>query len=61
MTITFPDSPVLNQEYSAQNGLTYLWDGEKWSSRSAYNIAEGIYLEKDGGKQCSFCRSSTVA
>ena len=48
MAVTFPDSPVLNQSYQAENGLTYIWDGEKWSSQSAYNITEDNYIKKDG-------------
>ena len=38
MAVTFPDNPVLNQSYQAENGLTYVWDGEKWSSQGSYNI-----------------------
>ena len=49
MAVTFPDSPVLNQSYQAENGLTYIWDGEKWSSQSSYNITEDNYIQKDGG------------
>ena len=48
MAVTFPDSPVLNQSYQAENGLTYIWDGEKWSSQSAYNISTDNYIRKDG-------------
>lgn len=29
MPIDFPDTPVLNEEYSAA-GTTWVWDGQKW-------------------------------
>lgn len=60
MTITFPDSPVNGQEYNAQNGLTYLWDGEKWSSRSAYNIDNNVYVQTDGGNSAIFTNATQV-
>lgn len=60
MTITFPNSPVPNQEYLAQNGLTYIWDGEKWSSRSAYNVDNNFYVEIDGGNSAIFAGPTEV-
>ena len=48
MAVTFPDNPVLNQSYQAENGLTYVWDGEKWSSQGSYNIDNDNYIRKDG-------------
>ena len=33
MPIDFPDSPVDNQTYDAPNGVTYTWDGTKWTLR----------------------------
>ena len=31
MPIDFPDSPALNQSFPAPNGVTYFWDGIKWT------------------------------
>ena len=30
--IDMPGSPTLNQAFEAQNGVTYIWDGEKWNA-----------------------------
>lgn len=30
-TITFPSEPVIGQQYTASNGVTYEWDGVKWT------------------------------
>lgn len=60
MTLTFPDSPVLNETYNAQNGLTYVWDGEKWSSRSAYNISNDYYVQIDGANSAIFAGPTEV-
>lgn len=32
--LNFPSSPTLNQEYVGTNGITYVWDGEKWVALS---------------------------
>ncbi|QIN96643.1 tail fiber protein [Synechococcus phage S-N03] len=32
MAITFPNSPTVGQQYVAENGYTYEYDGEKWST-----------------------------
>ena len=29
--VNFPNSPTLNQTYLAENGISYAWDGEKWT------------------------------
>ena len=60
MTVTFPNSPVLNQEYDAQNGLTYVWDGEKWSSRSAYSVEQDIFIRKNGYNTAIFADTNSV-
>ena len=31
MTITFPPSPTLGDEFLADNGSTYIWVGNRWS------------------------------
>ena len=33
--IDMPASPTTNQSFEAQNGVTYIWDGEKWTSLGA--------------------------
>lgn len=30
-TLTFPSEPVIGQQYVADNGVTYEWDGVKWT------------------------------
>jgi hypothetical protein len=34
MAISFPSSPTLNQQFTA-DGKTWIWDGEKWVSASS--------------------------
>ena len=31
MPIDFPDSPQDNETFDAPNGVTYTWDGSKWT------------------------------
>lgn len=58
MTITFPLSPNPEQEFVGDNGVTYLYTGDRWSSSEALMqgltkfIAEGgfaasVYDELD--------------
>lgn len=35
--ISFPSNPYIGQQYSATNNLSYIWDGEKWSSGGGTN------------------------
>ena len=30
--IVMPPSPTVNEAFEAQNGITYIWDGEKWNA-----------------------------
>ena len=48
MAVTFPNSPTLGQEYTAENGLIYIWDGEKWKTQGSYAGDAGLYILKDG-------------
>ena len=48
MAVTFPNSPTLGQEYTAENGLIYIWDGEKWKTQGSYAGDQGLYILKDG-------------
>ena len=34
MALNFPASPVLNESFTAA-GITYIWDGTKWTSKGA--------------------------
>lgn len=31
MTLDFPNSPSIGDEYTGANGVTYQWDGSVWS------------------------------
>ena len=31
MTLDFPNSPTIGDEYTGTNGVTYQWDGSVWS------------------------------
>ena len=31
MQIDFPNNPVLNEVFAAENGVNYIWDGVKWT------------------------------
>ena len=31
MTLDFPNSPSIGDEYTGTNGVTYQWDGSVWS------------------------------
>ncbi len=33
--IDMPASPTVNQAFEAQNGVSYVWDGEKWNATSS--------------------------
>ena len=34
MALNFPNSPALNEEFTAA-GVTYIWDGVKWTSKGS--------------------------
>jgi hypothetical protein len=34
-TISFPNNPTTGQRYTAANGVTYIWDNEKWQSEAS--------------------------
>lgn len=48
MAVTFPNSPTLNQEYTAENGLIYIWDGQKWKTQGSYVVDQGNLFGFDG-------------
>ena len=37
--LQFPNNPELNQEFVGDNGATYVWAGDRWSS--ALGISQG--------------------
>ena len=39
--ITFPLTPVLNQLHVADNGITYKWDGVRWTGKSSSGASAG--------------------
>ena len=60
MAVTFPNSPTLNQEYTAENGLIYIWDGEKWKTQGSYAGDQGLYINKDGSNTAIYADSTSV-
>ena len=38
MALSFPPFPVLNQIYIAPSGISYKWDGEKWTTSGAGGV-----------------------
>lgn len=60
MAVTFPNSPTLNQVYEAENGLNYVWDGEKWKSRGSYDADVGSYIIKDGSNTTLYADNTNV-
>ena len=41
--IDMPGTPQEGETYPASNGVTYLWDGEKWTATAAdVDVATGI-------------------
>lgn len=60
MAITFPNSPTLNQTYTAENGLIYVWDGEKWKTNGSFAADTGAYILKDGSNTAIFADANNV-
>ncbi len=48
MTITFPQNPVLGQEYLADNGVTYEWQGTYWSNAVPTAAGRAFYTAVGG-------------
>lgn len=60
MSITFPDTPTLNQSYTAENGLNYVWDGEKWKTLGSFAADTGAYILQDGSNTSVFADATSV-
>ena len=48
MALNFPNTPVLNEEYPASNGVTYVWDGAKWTARGSLETGLPLLPDEDG-------------
>ena len=46
--ITFPQNPVLGQEFVALNGATYVWLGNRWNSTTAIFNRTAAYIVESG-------------
>lgn len=44
MPIDFPDSPTLNQVFTAPSGRSWEWDGIRWISATETNVQELVNL-----------------
>ena len=60
MAVTFPNSPTLGEEYTAENGLIYIWDGEKWKTQGSYAGDQGLYILKDGSNTALYADDVSV-
>ena len=60
MAVTFPNSPAVNDSYTAENGLIYVWDGEKWKSQGSYAADSGeVVLTAPNGSRYRLDVSNT--
>ena len=50
MPLDFPDSPVVDQRYVMPNGITYTWDGVKWTLEIESSDLLN-YWDRDGVQQ----------
>ena len=41
--IVFPSNPVTGQEFLADNGVTYIWMGDRWSATQAILTGQAQY------------------
>jgi hypothetical protein len=48
MTITFPPNPQQGQEYLADNGVTYEWQGTYWSNAVPTAAGRAFYTAVGG-------------
>ena len=47
MALDFPSSPGVGQQYVAANGVTWIWDGAKWTASGSGG--GGLYVPLTGG------------
>ena len=48
MAITFPTDPALGQEFLADNGVTYEWQGMHWSNAVSTAAGRAFYTAVGG-------------
>ena len=48
MAITFPESPAQGQEFLADNGVTYEWQGTYWSNAVPTAAGRAFYTAVGG-------------
>jgi hypothetical protein len=48
MVITFPTDPALGQEFLADNGVTYEWQGMHWSNAVPTAAGRAFYTAVGG-------------
>ena len=48
MAITFPQEPVLEQEFLGDNGVTYNWTGTHWSNKIPTEAGTAFYTAVGG-------------
>jgi hypothetical protein len=42
-SIHFPSNPTVNQEYLADNSVSYVWTGDRWSAKQALETRKSEY------------------
>ena len=60
MALTFPLDPVIGQEYIADNGVTYIWDGVKWAGQFTQGGTSGGVANIEIRDQGSTATTSTT-
>jgi hypothetical protein len=43
MAIIFPVNPAVGQNYLADNTVTYIWTGDRWSAKQALTTQQALY------------------
>ena len=42
-SISFPSNPTVGQDYLADNSVTYIWTGNRWSAKQAIDTRKAQY------------------
>ena len=42
--VDFPSSPTIGQQYTTPNGVTYVWDGVKWTTSGSAGPAMPVAM-----------------
>ena len=58
MTITFPRNPQVGDDFLADNGSTYVWTGDRWSSSQA--VQAGLAQPVFDGEYADATTDTTV-